>query len=242
MAGSSLPLAWRRPELELDPDTPVERAVVTNYGPKERYGIHTLETLQCMVERRKGGETGIAAVQCFEGDPVWNWTEKNPWAERLLNAAAARCPERKQGRPSDTVKQPYLFVLEYRSGLQAACYILNGYVTSAAFAADITGKGEPVSAQFYLQPGRPYGHFSGLVYFIEQMMITGRPSYPVERTLLTTGALSALFDSSYENRSIVKKGRRLETPHLDITYRAQKESLFNRGPLPPTDKDFGIGP
>src|SRR6202044_3312300 len=35
MAGSSLPVVWRRPELELRLDTPVEDALVACFGPLE---------------------------------------------------------------------------------------------------------------------------------------------------------------------------------------------------------------
>ncbi len=242
MAGSSVPLAWRDPELELNLETPVTKAVAIHYGPKERYGIHLLEALQCMVERRKGGETGIAAVQCLEGVHVWKWTDAHPWAGRLLDKAIAQCPEKKSGSPRDTVRHPILFVLEYRSGLEAACYLLNGHVSSAAFAADIDGEKDLVSCHFRGQSVRPYGIFSGFVHYIEEMMITGRPSYPVERTLLTTGVLAASFDSTYENGRTVTLGRRVVTPHLDIAYHAQEKSLFNRGPMPSVDPDFGIGP
>ena len=62
------------------------------------------------------------------------------------------------------------------------------------------------------------------------MIVSGRPAYPVERTLLTTGALAALMDSSYQGH------RRLETPHLNVSYRAPKESLFSRGPVPAADR------
>jgi hypothetical protein len=241
MAGSSLPVTWREPELELDIETPITKAVAIGRGPKERYGFHLLEMLQCMVERRKGGETGVSAVQCLEGSHVWNWTDTHPWAKRLLEEALARSAKNKSGSPRDNVSHPILFILEYRSGLQAACYLLNGHVSTSAFIADIDGRKDPIYCKFILQ-GRPYGHFSGLAHFIEEMMITGIPSYPVERTLLTTGVLEASFDSTYENGSIVELGRRLATPHLDIAYRAQKESLFNLGPMPPTEKDFGIGP
>ena len=58
MAGSSLPLAWRSPWLEHPKETPIEEALSIGYGGIEAYGYHALETLQCMVERRSGGEQG----------------------------------------------------------------------------------------------------------------------------------------------------------------------------------------
>ncbi|MFC1528766.1 hypothetical protein ACFL5B_02535 [Candidatus Latescibacterota bacterium] len=236
MAGSSLPFAWRFPPLELDLETPVEKALFACYGGKERYGCHALEALQCMVERREGGETGIAAVQCLEGSCVWEWTDTNPWAGRLLDHALARCKERsKPGSPRKNVKRPILFILEYRSGLQAVVYILNGHMRDSAFAADLRGSDEPVSTQMYEQWVKPWGHGSGLYFYIEEMMINSRAYCSVERVLLTTGTLAALHDSSYQNGRLLEKGRRLATPHLHIAYRAQKESLFNRGPVPPPE-------
>ncbi|MFC1693742.1 hypothetical protein ACFL1R_09585 [Candidatus Latescibacterota bacterium] len=242
MAGSSTPLVWRKPELELDLETPIEKAVITAHGGKESYGFHSLEALQCMVERRRGGETGISAVQCKEGAAVWKWTDANSWAEPLLNEAMERCPEAKEGSPRDNVKHPILFLLDYRDGLQAAVYMLNGHLSSRAFAAIISGKKEPVSTLFLKQPGRPYGNMSSLVYYIEEMIINGRTYYPVERTLLTTGVLAACMNSSWKEGRKVLEGQHMETPYLNIIYKAQKESLFDRGPMSPADKDFGIGP
>ena len=46
------------------------------------------------------------------------------------------------------------------------------------------------------------------------MFMTGKSPYPIERTLLVTGALDALMDSKY------KSGARIETPHLVIKYPA----------------------
>ena len=68
----------------------------------------------------------------------------------------------------------------------------------------------------------------GSIYIILRRVRTA--AYPVERTLLTTGALAALMDSSYQGH------RRLETPHLNVSYRAPKESLFSRGPVPAADR------
>jgi hypothetical protein len=125
--------------------------------------------------------------------------------------------------------------------LQAACYLLNGYIKSAAFAANVAGVDAPVTTHFETQ-ARPHAHFSGLVHHIEEMILTGTPSYPVERALLTTGLLTALFDSSYRQGSSIQDGRVVETPHLNIPYRAPQASLFQRGSMPDADPDFGIGP
>jgi hypothetical protein len=223
MAGSSLPVSWRRPPVELDRGAPVERAVTVFYGGKEAYGFHALEALQCMVERRSGGETGIASVECIEAPAVWSWTDANPWAARLLDAALSRSETRRPGSPRDNVKQPILFNLEYVSGLSGAVYILNGHCEDCTFAADIKGRPKPAATEIWLQPGRPYSHFSALVHYIEQMIVTGREPYPPERTLLTTGALAALMEAT---------GRRIRTPHLAIPYTSPSRSLFARGPVP----------
>ena len=76
MAGSSIPVIERIPELEHEAGTHIEEALSLGYfhsyvNGLDSYGFHGLEGLQCMVERRDGGETGIRAVQCLEGDAVW---------------------------------------------------------------------------------------------------------------------------------------------------------------------------
>jgi hypothetical protein len=227
MAGSSIPFTWRQPPLEFDLGTPLEKAVVATYGPKEPYGFHGLETLQCMVERRAGGEKGIAAVQCFEGPAVWKWTESNSWSKPLLDAALDRAEIRKPGTPQDVAKTPILYVLDYVDGIQGAVYMLNGYIEGWTFAAKIRGRSDIASTRFWSRMKRPWSHAAGLTYLMEQLYVTGHTAYPVERTLLTTGALAALMDSSVEG------SRRVETPHLKIGYHAPKKSLFNTGPIPP---------
>ena len=62
MAGSSIPLTLRAPGLEIPYGGQIENALTLGYGELDAYGFHTLEALQCMVERRKGGETGIRSV------------------------------------------------------------------------------------------------------------------------------------------------------------------------------------
>ncbi len=238
MAGSVLPLA-RDPAVLIAPGTPLERAVLTwsatFFDSKDSYGFHALERLQSMVERREGGETGVAAVTCLEGESVWEWAGQNRWALELLDAlpGPAASPM--------AAKDPLLFLLEYRSGLQAAVFRLNGYPKREAFAAQVRGSSTPIAVNDQ-KPGpaiavpppltRKYqhNHFSATVHDFEEMVLSGREPRPVERTLLTTGALAALFESSYQpspmyGRSLqhgthLAKGRRIPTPHLSIGYRA----------------------
>jgi hypothetical protein len=90
LAGSSLPVTWRLPELEFPLGCALEEAVVAYPGDVEAYGIHALEMLQCMVERRQGGESGIKAVQCLQGEAVWQAALDGRWSRSLLEAALQR--------------------------------------------------------------------------------------------------------------------------------------------------------
>src|SRR4051812_10925881 len=63
LAGSSLPVTWRLPAVDLPYGAEVEEALCLAHGGVDSYDFHALEAIQCVVERRKGGETGVAAVQ-----------------------------------------------------------------------------------------------------------------------------------------------------------------------------------
>ena len=230
IAGTSLTLTWRRPELELELESPIRRAVGYFYGGKEAYGYHGVEVFQSMVERRKGGETGLNWVQCVEGKEVWKWSDANPWARNLLEEAMRYDDSLKRGRVEDNVDQPLLFLLGYRSGLLGVMYMLTGQTQQAGFAAEIEGQSHPAVCSYITQWGRPWSHGNGLSYWVEQTILQNKEFYPPERTLLATGAIEALVDSSFQ------KGGKVETPHLNVRYRAQRESLFMRGPLPPYDR------
>ncbi len=62
MAGSSLPVTWRFPRSMSRMGPESRKWSCVGYGGIDSYDFHGLETLQCMVERRKGGETGVSAV------------------------------------------------------------------------------------------------------------------------------------------------------------------------------------
>jgi len=222
MAGSSLPMGWRNPWLEYELETPVEEAIAIGFSGLDIYGFHTLEALQCMVERRVGGETGVAAVTCLESDAVWQAAKDNLWSRELAEAACAPIENKPAGSMEEHCKNPALFLVEYRDGLRGAVLMLNGYVTDLAYAGRVGGVIQ--GTEFYLQNGEPHAHFSYLSLNIEEMFVTGVPTYPVERTLLTSGVLEAALDSRYQgyaksNDFVV----RLETPHLDIAYRSYEK-------------------
>lgn len=63
MAGSSVPLAERRPPFELPADARIVEAVSIHGGGVESYDFHALEVLESLVEGRRGGETGAKQVQ-----------------------------------------------------------------------------------------------------------------------------------------------------------------------------------
>ena len=67
MAGSSLPVTWRTPSIDTPLNAEVEEAVCVCYGGVDSYDFHGLETLQCMVERRRGGEVGVSWLHAPSG-------------------------------------------------------------------------------------------------------------------------------------------------------------------------------
>jgi len=223
MAGSSIPLTVRVPELELPLGCRIEQAVAAGYGDFDAYGFHTLECLQCMVERRRGGETGVAAVEWIEGPAVWRWRDgPGRWSAPLLEAALAASPSAKPGPPEHNVRLPVVFLADYRDGLRTATYMLNGHHAGWVFAARLSGQARPLATHFgHVKPARDLPHFDGLVYAIEEFFLTRRPLYPVERTLLVSGLLDFLFESRMRKQ-------RVETPGLRVRYRAPRRAYFQR--------------
>lgn len=223
MAGSSIPLTVRRPKIEVPLGARIEHAVGIWYGGVEVYGFHGLEAFQSLVERRAGAEQGIAAVTALQGEAVWKWRDsaEGRRSQPLLNAALAVSPNTQLGPMEQNIKKPALFLLEYRDGLRAALYYLEGHIQDFLFAAQLKGRPEPIATCFGASGGRPLKHFDGLVDCIEEMFVTNKPVYPVERTLLTSGALDFLMDSLYQ-------GRRIETPELKVVYRAPAKDYFQR--------------
>jgi hypothetical protein len=61
----------------------VHEAVSIGYGGMGSYDFHGLETIQCMVERRKGGETGVEWLQTYRGEGFWTAYQHGVWSQAL---------------------------------------------------------------------------------------------------------------------------------------------------------------
>jgi hypothetical protein len=231
MAGSSLPGLWRYPPVDVKRGAELKQIVALSYHTLDAYGFHALEFVQALAERRKGGETGIAAVQTLSGDAVWQKLDSGDVDKALYDDCFARLRRPLNGtRPvREAVKDPSLFILEYKDGLKAFIFTLNGAVgewTAAWRYGEAPMRAE--SALFYTQEARPFMHFAFLNEGIEKMMHTGKPTWPVERTLLSSGALDSLLISQMEG------GKRIETPQLLVGY--QSDWDWRQPPPPPPDR------
>ncbi|MEX2212611.1 MAG: hypothetical protein WD768_00690 [Phycisphaeraceae bacterium] len=217
IAGSSVPLLWRYPPADVKRGAKLDQIVVVSYHRLDAYGFHALEVVQALAEQRHGGETGVKAVQCLTGEAVWKAGNEGKYDRALLDAALARLKDRPipQGkRIEDLVREPVLFTLEYEDGLIAHVFTLNHAVSQWAGAWKYAEDKKIESTLFWTQEQRPFSHFSLLMDGIEKLMHTGEAPWPLERTLLTTGALDALLNSRKQG------GKRIQTPHLRIPYKS----------------------
>jgi hypothetical protein len=233
MAGSVIPLTWRRPDVNLPRDAEIREALAIGYGPIEGYGFHALEMLQSMVERRKGGETGVKSVQCLQGEAMWKALDAGRWSAELFDAARKLIERHAPGdirQITAKAADAALWLIDYRDGLRAAIPMPNGWIYEGDggafyFATRVQGQPRPIATQFYQQLDDPFGHFDYQVRAIESLVRTGHSPVPVERTLLTTGMLEALLISQAENHRVV------ETPHLAVKYQAT-DWPHATGPVP----------
>jgi hypothetical protein len=233
MAGSSLPVTWRYPPIDVPRGARISEIAATTFGSLEAYGFHGLEIIQCLVERRAGGETGVQSVQTLMGDKIWEAARAGAFNRKLLETALARRrhflsgPAHRDARElhlEGDLDNPVVVLVNYRDGLRATLLYANNLSDwTAAWRDADTGKVE--STLFSTQEARPFMHFAYLLKGIEQMINTGKPAWPVERTLLTTGILNGYF------RSKQADGRPIDTPWLDLRYHSDRD--WHQPPPPP---------
>lgn len=211
MAGSSLPVSFREPSISVPMGSVIEAAVGIGYDGLDIYGIHALESYQCLVERRRGGEKGVRWVQCLRGAAMWKAIDEGAVAKDVLEAALAVLPHRKDGdfRKDESSA---LFLFQYRDGFSGAVLMLPTFVGGTAVGLRLKGRPGPIATRFEERTEPHYPHFAYLLKAIERMVHSGKPSYPVERTLLTSGILDRALTSLADGQE------RLTTPELAIEY------------------------
>ena len=215
MAGSSVPVMWRNPSATIPMGSEVNEAIALGYGGLEHYGFHSLEGMQCLMERRKGGETGVKSVQSVQGDGIWQAEKEGRWSKTLFEAVVEHSPTPYSGtkpRPNEMAKDAVFYLIEYRDGTKATIAMGTGFSHDFACGVSIQGQEKPFAVTFLAEENAPFRHFEHLLRAVEHMFHTGKPAYPVERTLLTTGILDVAL------HSLADKNRRMETPELAVAY------------------------
>ncbi len=237
MAGSSVPLAERRPPLNLSPDPPMVEAVAVHGGEIEAYDFHALEILQSIAEGRRGGESGIASVQFLRGDALWQAAAKGAWSEQLaaaalrtelgqavdalpLRALAESLRIREAQQAPNREATPHGILLTYRDGFRGMVLRLGNSDTRWSLACRVADDDMLHATSFHVGPWENRNLFKALSHAIQDFFVTQTEPYPSQRTLLTTGVLAAAMESRLQG------DQEILTPELNISYASRDFRRF----------------
>lgn len=224
LAGSSVPLAQRRPALEIQNGPRLEEAVAIHGGPFESYDFHGLEILQSLVEFRQGGEAGVENVEFLRGEALWNAATQKRWSRALADAAMAAEFNKKLDSltqiPGEGKFEPHGILINYRDGFKATVLKLGQSATRWNIAYKVMNEKQPRATSWYVGPWNNRNLFRALSHAIQHLFTTRQQPYPVERTLLTTGILEAAVRSRHQ------KGERITTKHLHFGYKPRDFTPF----------------
>ena len=125
----------------------IREALCVCYGGVDSYDFHGLETIQCMVERRRGGETGVKWVQAYRGETFWKAHQEGVWPQDLMEAALCRSHTLTPARAGLQRHLPDVddmqrtgegsgrLPLRAHDGLKCTMLLMNGLVEDFNFAA-----------------------------------------------------------------------------------------------------------
>jgi hypothetical protein len=221
LAGTSVGVTWRLPEVELTPGAAVSEALIVVQGSSPEAELEGLDGLLPVIAHRRGGEAGVQSVHFVAGDALWRAGHDGAWSWKLLASALSRSDSPqgdsvKDGRTQDLVglglvpklaRAPRGWMIEHRDRMRSAVLVLDGVVADYNFAVQLVD-GPIVSAQLF-RPPKPARHqFSRLAAVMEDFLLGSRVPWPVERSVLEAGLLEALVSST------TRPGVRCETPDL----------------------------
>jgi len=237
LAGSSLPVTWRLPSLDMPFGADLKESVCVAYGGVDSYDFHALETAQCMSDRRRGGEVGIRQVHAARGGNLWKLleTDDRQRTRDLMVAALTRSHNLpvEGGFPTDRVSYEWAkaslpdtlgYLIEHRDGFRTAVFMTG--IQDFNYAGYRGDTQEIVSCQMYLpMPGHgstTADFFNPLTRHIETTILDKRAPYPVERTLLTSGMVIGGVESLYRGEVPYA------TPDMEVRYVGSSDSQFWR--------------
>ncbi len=232
-AGSSLPVTWRLPAIDMPWGTPMKESVCVAYGGVDSYDFHALETAQCMSERRQGGEVGIRSVHALTGESLWEKLAQREATRALFVSALCRSHYLPvdNGFPTDrvtfewarqTLPQTTGYFIEHLDGFHTAIFLTG--IRDFNYAGMRSDNGDIIGCQMMLpMPGSSANtadFFNPLSRHVEEMIVRGETPYPIERTLLTSGMVIGGVESLFAKETL------FETPDMAIAYQAPRESMF----------------
>lgn len=232
-AGSSLPVTWRLPSIDLPFDVPLRESVCVAYGGVDSYDFHALETAQCMSERRRGGEVGISSVHAVTGEKVWELLGQREETQRLFLSALARSHTLpvEGGYPTDRLSMEWAqrvlpnttaYFIEHRDQFRTTIFLTG--IQDFNYAGLRADNDAIVGCQMMLpMPGSSAttaDFFNPLTRHVEEMIVARRTAYPIERTLLTSGMVIGGVESLHQGQTIYA------TPDMAVKYQGPAESMF----------------
>jgi len=212
MSSSVVPYCPRHPvSIGIPNGAPIRKMFGFAYSGVERYTYHALEMMQSIAENRAYGETGIESVRAFRDTEAIERLLSDEW-RTMYRALGGFANLRDVESLPYRLSEPVLCEVDYVDGLKAG--VLFGEPEARLFASafQVSAEESPVCVEFRLQNQKPNSHWGYLVLEIEKFIHTSRPPHPVERSLLTTGALDAFM------RSLHNGGKEIKTPYLRVSY------------------------
>lgn len=215
-SGSSVPISGTLHELFVD-GADIAESMGLFYSGHEVYGIHSMEFVQSIAEKRAGGERGITAIRTYEGEAVWAALERGEWSRDLFEATLAAAITAKPGQYKDNCKQSQLatvaIVCEHADGHKQTHLCLDGHIEEFVCGVKLRN-GECRASTANMSDLRNFVvNFGHLAREMQKFFLTQQSPVAIERLLLTT-----LLVASFVRALKDAPGQRILTPHLALPY------------------------
>lgn len=196
-----------------------DEAMALFHGDPDAYGYHSIEFLQSFLEKRAGGELGIAKARAWEGRAVKEAVAANEISPDLFRSLLLR-----HGYPDfdglldyvlTRAENPVAFQFEHVGGLKVTHLLLPKFVSEWVVGWR-SADGGIQTARLLAGAGATafFSNFAQLNARVDEFFRTGVPPTPPLRTHLTLGALQAAL------QALRLKGGWLSTPQLNVQYGA----------------------